>query len=315
MKKVLLILVLLIAIVQNADALEITFQPSSSVDDSVITLGDIASFNEETEMTRALASQIVGQAPSPGTTSSLRSQSIKKSLESNQPLPQGILWRGSPTVTVLRRGAIVGPERIQAIVAEYLQNNQNNLPDAEIRFVPSSLPLPFTLPTGELSHDILPSKPGILGSSRFSIIFRINNKVVKNMSIRGKVEALADVVVSVGPLKKKQILRPQHLTTTLMDIGTTANPVLDLDDLIGKKLKKSLRAGSPVLLSMVETLPLVQRGERVKIIINSGPLHLSATGIARSDGIKNEMIRVQNTNSNKIVHCRVAAPGLVEVML
>ncbi|MCP4339569.1 MAG: flagellar basal body P-ring formation protein FlgA [Desulfobulbaceae bacterium] len=315
MKKVLLILVLVIAFVQNVDALEITFQSSGSVDESVIRLGDIAGLDEESEMARALASLIVGQAPSPGKTSSLRSLSIKEFLISSQSLPQGILWSGSPTVTVLRRAVTVGPEKIQTIIAEYLKENQNNLPDAEIRFVPSSLPLPFTLPTGDLTHEILPSKPGILGSSRFSIIFRVSDKVVKNMSVRGKVEALADVVVSVGPLKKKQILRPQHLTTTLMDIGSRTNPVLDFDDLLGKKLKKSLRAGSPVLLSMVETLPVVQKGERVKIVINSGPLHISATGIARSDGIKDQMIRVQNINSNKIVHCRVTAPGLVEVML
>lgn len=308
-------MVLLIAFVQNVDALEITFQPSSSVDESVIRLGDIVALDEKTEMARALASLIVGQAPSPGKTSSLRSQNVIEFLTSSQSLPQGILWSGSPTVTVLRRGVTVGPEKIQNIIAGYLQENQDNLPDAEIRFVPSSLPLPFTLPKGDLTHDILPSKPGILGSSRFSIIFRVNDKVVKNMSIRGKVEALAEVVVSVGRLKKKQILRPQHLTTTLMDIGSTANPVLDFDYLLGKKLKKSLRAGSPVLLSMVETLPVVQRGERVKIVINSGALHISATGVARSDGIKDQMIRVQNINSNKIVHCRVTAPGLVEVML
>lgn len=315
MKKLLLILVLVIAFVQKVDALEITFQPNGSVDESVIRLGDIAGLDEESEMASALASLIVGQAPSPGKKSSLRSLSIKEFLISSQSLPQGILWSGSPTVTVLRRGITIGPEKVTTIIADYLQNNQDNLPDAEIRFVPSSLPLPFTLPTGDLSHEILPSKPGILGSSRFSIIFRVNDKVVKNMSVRGKVEALADVVVSAGPLKKKQILRPQHLTTTLMDIGSTNNPVLDFEDLLGKKLKKSLRAGSPVLLSMVETLPVVQRGERVKIVINAGPLHLSATGVARSDGIKDQMIRVQNINSNKIVHCRVTAPGLVEVML
>jgi flagella basal body P-ring formation protein FlgA len=180
MKKVLLILVLLLAFVQNADALEITFQPTSSVDDSVIRLGDIASLDKKTEMSRAIASLIVGQAPSPGNKSSLRSQSIKEFLMSSQSLPQEIKWKGASTVSVLRRGVIVGPEKIQTIIAEYLLNNQNNLPDAEIRFVPSALPLPFTLPTGDLTYDILPSKPGILGSSRFSIIFRVNDRVVKN---------------------------------------------------------------------------------------------------------------------------------------
>ena len=315
MKKVLLILFLITSLTQTADALEITFKANSSVDDSVIRLGDIVSFNEETEMTMALATLIVEQAPSPGNKSSLRSKNIKDRLVSNQSLSRDIQWKGSPTISILRRGISVGPEKIQNIIADFLQDNQNNLPDAEIRFVPTSLPLPFTLPTGDLTYEILPSKPGILGSSRLSIIFRVNDKVVKNMSIRGKIEALADVVVTTGPLKKRQILRPEHLTTTLMDIGSKGNLVVDLDELIGKKLKKSVRSGSPVHLSMIETPPVVQRGERVKIVINSGSLHLSATGIARNDGIQDQMIRVQNINSNKIVHCRVAAPGLVEVML
>lgn len=315
MKKVLLILCLIIGLVQTADALEITFKANGSVDDSVIRLGDIVSFDEETEMAMALATLIVEQAASPGKKSSLRSGGIKEYIVSSQSLPQDIRWKGSPTITVLRRGVNVGHERIQAIIADYIQKNQNNLPEAEIRFLPNALPLPFTLPTGDLTHEIIPSKPGILGSSRFSIIFRINGKVVKNISIRGKIEALAQVVVSSGPLKKRQILGPQHLTTAVMDISQINNPGLDLDDFLGKKLKRSLRPGSPVLLSMVETLPVVQRGERVKIVINSGSLHLSATGVARSDGIKDQMIRVQNIHSNKIVHCRVAAPGLVEVML
>lgn len=315
MGKVFLIICLFVGLVQTANALEITFKTSCSVNDSVIKLGDIVSFDEETEMTRAMATLTVGPAPSPGGKSSLLSLSVKENLISSQSLPQDIRWTGSPTVTVQRLGVTVGSETILSIIAEYINKNQNNLPEAEIRFIPSSLPLPFTLPTGVLTHEVIPSNPDILDSSRFSIIFRVDEKVVKNMSVLGKIEALAHVVVAIGPLKKGQILRPQNLSTAVMDIGSMRNPGLDLEDFIGKKLQRSLRAGSPVLLSMVESLPVVQRGERVKIVINSGPLHLTATGLAHSDGILDQMIRVQNINSRKIIYCRVAAPGLVEVIL
>jgi flagella basal body P-ring formation protein FlgA len=66
---------------------------------------------------------------------------------------------------------------------------------------------------------------------------------------------------------------------------------------------------------MVKALPVVRSGERVKIIITSGSMILTATGLAYSDGQINQMIRVQNLRSRKIVYCRVAAPGLVEVLL
>ncbi len=315
MARIFLIICFIISLAQTADALEITFKSSCSVDESIIRLGDIADFNEETEMTGALATLTVGQAAPPGEKNILRSLSIKEYLISSQSLPEDIRWTGSSTVTVLRRGVTIGPDTIQAIIAQYIKKNSNNLPEAEIRFVPSSLPLPFTLPTGDLTQEVLPSNPGILDSSRFSIIFRVDDKVVKNMSIRGEVEALARVVVSAGPLKRGQILLPKNLSTAVMDISSMSNPGLEVDNFIGKKLQRSMRAGSPVSLSMVESLPVVRRGERVKIVINSGQMRLTATGLARSDGILDEMIRVQNINSNKIIHCRVAAPGLVEVLL
>lgn len=306
---------LFIGLLQTADALEITFNPTGTVDDSVIRLGDIVNFDEDTEMTKALATLTVGQSPPPGERNSLRSLSVKNYLVSSQSLPGDIHWTGSPAVTVHRQGMNIGSERILAIIAEFIKKNQNNLPEAEIRFVPDSLPLPFTLPTGDMTYEVIPSNPDIISSSRFSIIFRIDNTVVKNMSVRGNMEALAQVVVCVGSMTRGSIIRPEHLTKVTMDISSLANPGLELSDLVGKRLQRNLRAGSPVLLSMVESLPVVQRGERVKIVINSGPLHLTATGLAHSDGIMDQMIRVQNINSNKIIYCRVAAPGLVEVIL
>lgn len=315
MTRILLVITCLFSLAQTAYALQITFSPSCAVDDSVIKLGDIAVFDEETEMARALATLPVGQAPAPGDEAILRSQSIKEYLISSQSLSQDIHWSGSPTVTVLRRGIAVGPEMLSTLIAEYIARNAGNLPEAEIRFVPSALPLPFTLPNGDLSHEVVPSNPGILSSSRFSIIFRIDGQVVKNISVRGKTEAFSQVVVAAGPLKKGQVLTPSDISTALMDISDMNNPGLELEDFIGKKLQRSLRAGSPIFASMVETLPLVHRGERVKIVINSGPLHITASGLARSDGIQDEMIRVQNLSSNKIIYGRVAAPGLVEVML
>jgi flagella basal body P-ring formation protein FlgA len=315
MTKIFFILTCILGLAQTAAALQITFNSHCSVYDSVVKLGDVAVFDEETEMTRALATLPISQAPSPGEKNTLRSVSIKEYLISSQSLSQDISWKGSPTVTVLRRGIDIGPETISTIIDEYIAKNAGDLPEAEIRFVPESLPLPFTLQEGGLTHEIIPSNPGILASSRFSIIFRIDGKVVKNISVRGKMEALTRVVVSSGPLKRGQILEPQDVTTAVMDISAMNNPGLDMEDFIGKKLQRSIRAGSPIYFSMVAALPLVRRGERVKIVINSGPLHITATGLARSDGLEDEMIRVQNISSNKIIHCRVAAPGLVEVIL
>lgn len=317
MTRVFLIIILITGCFQTAGAAEIIFKQTAEVSDSVIRLGDIAGFNEETDLTAALASQTVGPAPPPGETVVLHAQTVKQSLLSGKSVPEATGWSGSPTITVHRQGIIVGSDRILAIIDDYIhdQNQKKHLPEAEIRFIPAALPLPFSLPTGDLTSEVIPSNPGILGSSRFSIIFRVDNQVAKNMSVRGKVEATANIVVTARALPKGTVLQAEFLTMAVTDISEIPSPQFEPGDLLGMKLTRSLTAGSPVLAGMVESLPVVKRGEKVKIVINSGQLYVTATGFAATDGKLNEMIRVQNIGSNKLVYCRVAAPGLVEVML
>lgn len=315
MAKVFLILVILIGYRQTAGAAEIAFRPTGEVSGAVIRLGDVADFNESSDLTAALASQTIGPAPPPGEKVVLHSQTVKQALLSGNAVPEDTTWSGSPAITVHRQGITVGPDKILAIIAEYIDEQKKNLPEAEIQFIPAALPLPFILPTGELTSEVIPSNPGILGSSRFSLIFRVDNQVAKNMSIRGRIKATANIVVTARAVKKASILSPQLLTMAVTDISEITGPQFEASDLVGMKLTRSLKAGSPVLANMVESLPVVRRGEKVKIFINSGQLHVSATGFAFTDGKLDEMIRVQNLSSNKLVYCRVAAPGLVEVML
>ncbi len=315
MKQLFLILFLVAAMPHTCGALEITFSKSATVEKSIITLGDIATFDETSELVKALSTQIVGQSPPPGETVFLRSFGIKRYLDSTQSLPDNIIWQGSPTVTLRRAGLTIGPDKILHIIKNYIEDNKENLPRADISFIPSSLPIPFTLPVGKLTYDVIPSHPGILGSSRFSMIFKIDDKVVKNMSVRGTVKAIANVVIASQSMPRGSILHRKNLQITKTDISSLRSSNSDISELIGKKLKKHVKAGTAILLSMVEAPPVVRSGERVKIVITSGSMILTATGLAYSDGQINQMIRVQNLRSRKIVYCRVAAPGLVEVLL
>jgi len=296
-------------------ALEIVFQKNCSVDESVIRLGDIAQFSENSELVQALSSLAVGQAGDPGERTLVQARPLRDKLISQHNLSTQITWSGSSVINVLRNGITIGPDRIQTLISHYLANNSSKLPEATVRFTHHSLPLPFMVPKGVLTEEIIPSNPAILGSSRFSIIFRVDGRVVKNMSVRGEIVAMAEVVVAARPLKRGQTLTPDSLKKGIIDISKTPDVGMTITDFVGLRLKKSLRTGTPLRHSLVDVLPVVRRGERVKIIIQTGQMFLTATGLAHSDGKMDQIIRVQNVRSNKVLFCRVAAPGLVEVML
>lgn len=311
----LLIILMILLLPQHLYAFEVTFKKNVNVDNATVTLGDVATIDTIDETAKALLTIPVANSPAPGDKAYLRSVNIKKYLLSSQTLPEDISWNGSSIVEVDRNGISIDSKRILDLVADYLRSQKDSLPLAVIRFIPTSHPLPFTLPTGQLTCDVIPSNPGILSSSRFSLIFKVDDRVVKNMSIRGKIEARANIVTTAIPVKKGTILSARHIQETVMDITDIKDPGFSVDEFLGKKLKRSLRAGSPVKVSMVESLPVIYRGEKVKIVIQAGAMLLTATGLAHSDGKINDLIRVQNLNSSKIVFGRVTGPGVVEVLL
>lgn len=162
---------------------------------------------------------------------------------------------------------------------------------------------------------MIPSDPAIVHSDRFSLIFRVDGRVRKNMSVRGHLEILAPVAVATTALRRGTILSPQMITMETRDIGNLSGPCLDKALIVGKRLIRSVRAATAIPINAVNIPPMVKRGQLVRMVVNSGGLLLTATGIARMDGKKDQTIQVQNTSSHRIIFCRVAAPGIVEVML
>ncbi len=316
MKSLLPILLLLLGYCNPAEALEITFKQNAQVVDASVRLGDVAQCSEQTPLAEALVSQLIGQAPPPGEHIVFLAQNIKNSiLASNKSLTDSLTWSGSATINITREGVAIGSDRIAEIIGEFLSTNKKNLPNAAIRFIPQALPLPFMLPKGNLEVDVVPSNPGILGSSSISLIFKVDDRVVKNMSVRGKIEAIAKIAAAAESLRKGLILAPQHLQMVDMDISDIASPEFETQNLLGMQLTRAIAAGAPITGANVEALPVVRRGQKVKMIIESGTLHVTATGLAHSDGKLDQMIKIQNINSNKTVHGRVTGPGIVEVLL
>ena len=308
-------IILLLTVCSNAYGLTVRFNGAAEVAEATVTLGDIATFNEDTDFSRALASQPVGQAPSPGQEITLQASSIINNLKNNLDQYATVLWQGSPEIKVTRGATVISSDKILQIIDAFIHDNFKQIVQAKISFFPSAQPLPFSLPAGKLTWQVIPSDPQIIGSSRFAIIFSVDGRVRKNMSVRGRLEVLAQVVVMRGDITKGTILGPQHLAMMVQDVGQLHDPIFNPRDVLGKRLLVSLKSGRPLARNQVAFPPLVKKGDLVRIILQQGSLYLTATGIARTNGAANDTIRVQNTASKKIVYCRVAAPGVVEVVL
>ncbi len=311
-KLILLALLFLLPATPWATTLEVTFRANAQVSAEQITLGDIASLSPENDLARTLATLTVGRAPLPGQSKELRATDVIRRLVHDERF-RDVYWQGSDKITVARDGIVIDRQRIEQILVSYLQQNLDKLPRAQIRLTSLRVPETFTLPRGELQYEVVPSRPEILGSSSFSIIFRIDGTTVRNCTVRGRIEALAEVATAATTLRRGQIITPDRIRMTRQNIAALQDPFFSPRNVIGMQVKRTLHAGKAIERRYVEPPPVIRKGDLVKILASRGGLQLTATGMSRMDGRPGDVIRVQNMNSGKLIYCRVDAPGLVSV--
>lgn len=296
-------------------AVTITLQNQVTVSEDKVQLKDIATFNREDDFTRILGSQFIVTSPAAGESLTLNTLDIKTYLSNKMPLPPDLIWQGGATITISRDAITIGPEKIQKIIDEFIAENLHNLPRGTVSFVARTFPEPFHLPNGKLSYQVTPSNPSIAKSTGMNIIFKIDGLVKKNIMVRGQIKALARVAVTTMPLRRGDIIQYDQVTLEERDIAKVTSPCFTINDLVGKQTNSNLRAHQVIERTAVETAPVIKRGDIVKIRVRSHGMQLSATGIAKSDGKVDDVIRVRNSSSNKTIYCMVSGPGLVEVKI
>ena len=311
----LFITLLFSGIASPCHAFDVTFRSTATVSGSSVTLADIADLDDHSELANALAKQTVATSPEAGQKSILETNSIVHKLTKTITAPSEVKWRGAGTVTIERQGVTVTPHSIQEVIETYIAKHATSLPGAKYTFAPKDPPLPFLVPVGDLQWEVIPSTPGIIGSNRFSLIGRIDTQVVKNFSVRGTLEVSAPVAVAVSNLRRDDIITETQIHMVPQDISTLKAPCLQASQVVGKKLLRSIKAGSVIDLASVEFPPMVKKGTPVKIFCQKNGIELTAAGIAKTDGKQDQIIKVKNISSDKEIFGRVTAPGLVEVQI
>jgi len=137
---------------------------------------------------------------------------------------------------------------------------------------------------------------------------------VRSISSAVDVKHFENVYVAKSRVKSREPLSSGDFTIERIEIDKFAgNPIKDLSILDGMQASKTISRGKILVENMLEPIPVVRRGERVRIIYNSGTLTIESTGIARKDAIEGEMVEVKNTASGKKIYGRASGEGLVMV--
>jgi flagella basal body P-ring formation protein FlgA len=97
--------------------------------------------------------------------------------------------------------------------------------------------------------------------------------------------------------------------------GLSSNYVTDVAQLVGQHLRRPVAQGEALSADALVTTAIVHRGQQLTLLAHTSGMDVRVMVVALADGKPDELIRVQNPASQRIIEATVRTAQLVEVPL
>ncbi|MDR2461234.1 MAG: flagellar basal body P-ring formation chaperone FlgA [Deltaproteobacteria bacterium] len=295
----------------------VIFPSQITVQSPRIILGDIANVASDTLEDETLANILsaidLGESPAPGQELTLRRQQLETKLLSSGAPVNDARWQIPETLTITGGGQKTEADYIRKIIDEYLSNTE---PYSSGRYEILSVrsPSPPALPNGTVSYRFAPqpsSNPTYLSGT---IFFSVNGQESSRLRVTVQLELELPALVAARDLPRGHILAEEDMAESYTAFSRAKGALTLSQQAVGQTLKVSIRAGSPIHDRDLVQTAMVNKGETVTIIAQSGGLKVTALGQAKENGALGQTISVINQDSKKTISAKVIGPGQVEVV-
>ena len=134
------------------------------------------------------------------------------------------------------------------------------------------------------------------------------------MRVAGRLYEVADVPVPAHPIAKGEVIGRDDLQMVSMRTDRlTRGAVTDIEQILGKAPRRTLRAGEPVRPGDIRRPVVIAKGHTVTLLYRTAFMELTARGRAVENGGQGDVIRVMNIQSKKVVDAVVADANTVLV--
>ncbi|MGI9343805.1 MAG: flagellar basal body P-ring formation chaperone FlgA [Gammaproteobacteria bacterium] len=221
----------------------------------------------------------------------------------------GVAFFGPASAQDLHSHAAIRAAVTGAVRAELTQNGarvtvEADEIDARLRLAHCDSPLAVKIP------------PARRGNTRVTAEVRCAGSNPWKVHVPARVVVYQQVVVAARSMARGSVLAAGDIELAEQDTSSLpAGFLLQTEHAIGTQLRRDINAGKPLSPAMLETPALVKRGQQVTLEAGSGGMVVRMAGVAKADGIKGQVIPVENTRSRRVVHGVVRTGRTVEVPL
>ena len=149
-------------------------------------------------------------------------------------------------------------------------------------------------------------------TNRFSA--HVSTPGSRAIRVTGRLQKMLNIPVLNRRIAKNEVIRSEDIIWVKSPSKRVQNDIiLYEDDLVGRTPKRGLKAGVLVRSSEVQRPILVEKGSLVTMVLKTPLMVLTSQGRAVEPGANGDLIRITNTQSNKIVQAVVTAAGVASI--
>ena len=302
--------------VANPQQIEIRVLPDSVVYGENFVLGDIAELDGfDVETIQKIAEVKIGRSPLPGRSIVIRRGQIQSRLKrkfKNYKFAIQVPKRA----LVSRASLKVSKEQIREIVTQEVKKRYEAFDDVKIT-IRTRLKDVF-IPKGKASFTLqqIGKNKQIGGYTTWKLQLRLDQKVVKQVLVRVKVDVTDEVMVAKGKIQKGRSIESSDLVKIRKDISKERwNYQIQPDLLVGQTARRDILKNEQLRSRLVEAPTVLQKGSPVRLVYKTNNLFLTNIAIALRSGKKGDLIPVRTVKSKKTIYAIVVDSRNVEVVL
>lgn len=256
---------------------------------------------------------IVAAAPTPGKQMNIGSRDLRQIATANE-----LSWRPTSRhalVKVMRESRSIPMKLVRSAIEQAITLE---LPgeDVEIEITNRRLRLaiasghPPTVKVHDLTYDER--------THHFTcqISAPADNPAAVRHSVTGRVYEMVKMPVARTHIRPGQTVRKSDITWRRVRASqATYNTISSFDELVNHTARRPLIAGRLLRRTDVQPQQLVIKGDFVTLHFRNAHMSLTTRGIALESGARDDMVRIRNTRSKKVIEGKVISPNAAVLQL
>ncbi|MEQ8397691.1 flagellar basal body P-ring formation chaperone FlgA [Thalassobaculum sp.] len=226
----------------------------------------------------------------------------------------GLQWRPRDMKVyseVVRDSAPVPIELIRDALARVIEPQRRG-DDFDVEIFNRDLPL--FVATGTVPDVLVRNLAYDPRSNRFDATISVPGSQATPVVVSGRVEPMLSVPVLRSHAMPGEVITENDIQWLRVESRRASmNSVTRLEDLLGRTPRRPIVGGQPIRLTDIRPNFVIDKGDLVTIVLNSGTMTLTARAEATEKGAVGDIIRVRNNHSRKVLEARVTGAGTVTI--